>query len=82
MQANQVSSAFGESMENVRPANQFEFTNENIIRGGTFQTAVGDIGASLGICLANINKYESKKEFLKDFGSTAAISGSISYLAT
>jgi hypothetical protein len=30
--------------------------------------------------LANINKYKSKKEFVKDFGQTAAINGSLSYL--
>ena len=40
----------------------------------------GDIGSSLGYCLANINRYSCKKEFLKDFGSNAAINGSITYL--
>jgi hypothetical protein len=30
-------------------------------------SAAGDIGAALGTCLANINNYDSKKEFLADF---------------
>lgn len=47
---------------------------------GVMTTAAGDIGSSLGYCLANINKYSSRKEFLKDFGSTAAINGSMTFL--
>jgi hypothetical protein len=43
--------------------------------------AAGDIGTSLGYCLANINRYTSKKEFFKDFGTMAAMNGSITYLA-
>lgn len=46
-----------------------------------FHAAAGDIGASLGNCLANINKYPSRKAFLKDFGQCAAVSGSITMLA-
>lgn len=42
--------------------------------------AAGDVGSSLGYCLANINRYSSKRAFLKDFGSTAAVNGSITYL--
>lgn len=43
-------------------------------------SAAGDIGSSLGYCLANINRYTCKRAFLKDFGTTAAINGSITYL--
>lgn len=43
--------------------------------------AACDVGATLGYCLANINRYQSKKEFFKDFGTMAAMNGSITYLA-
>jgi hypothetical protein len=42
---------------------------------------VGDVSSSLGACLANINRYDSKKEFMKDFGTSAAINGSLSCIA-
>lgn len=43
-------------------------------------SAVTELGASLGYCLANINKYQNTSEFLADFGYIAAINGSITYL--
>lgn len=39
-----------------------------------------EVGASLGYCLANINKYNNTSEFLADFGYIAAVNGSITYL--
>ncbi|KAL4449739.1 hypothetical protein ABPG74_008112 [Tetrahymena malaccensis] len=43
-------------------------------------SAAGDLGSSLGYCLANINKYQSTTDFLKDFGKIATINGSITYI--
>lgn len=39
-----------------------------------------DLGTTLGYCLANINKYENTGQFLIDFGSKAAINGSLGYV--
>ncbi len=45
-----------------------------------FNTAAGQLGSSLGSCLANINKYESAGQFVQDFGSKAVVGGSMSYI--
>jgi hypothetical protein len=54
--------------------------NSNVGGGSMMLSSSGDVGASLGVCLANMDRYSSNEEFMKDFGSTAAINGSISYL--
>ncbi|CAD8053938.1 unnamed protein product [Paramecium sonneborni] len=76
---------FNESTAEIQSAFS-ETIKINGLQGETFNThfssAAGDIGASLGNCLANINKYHSRKEFLVDFGQTAVVSGSLTYIAT
>jgi hypothetical protein len=42
--------------------------------------AAGDIGGSLGYCLANIDRYESRSHFLTHFGIIATINGTMTYL--
>jgi hypothetical protein len=43
-------------------------------------SAAGNIGSSLGGCLASINKYKSKRDFMKVFSKTAAMNGSMTYI--
>jgi hypothetical protein len=54
----------------------------NRLRGRplTMEVGMANIGSSFGYCLANINNYSSKTEFLKDFGYSAAKQGSLLYI--
>jgi hypothetical protein len=56
------------------------FNPNSVGKSMMFSSASGDVGSSLGECLANMDRYQSNIEFLKDFGATAAINGSISFL--
>lgn len=64
----------------MNSGNVFVVADFQISAPKIFIGIAGGIGSSVGYCLSNIHRYSSPVKFLKDFGTMAAMDGTLSYL--